>query len=308
MPILLISDRNTDGWFKAIKEENNEIKVYVYPDVEDKEEIEYALVWNHPPGVFDEFPNIKVIASMGAGVDHIVRDPELPENAKITRIVDDQLATDMAEFVLARCMDHLRNLPLHQQFAEKEEWKPKSYKRIADVQVGIMGMGNLGITVGKKLTDAGFTVRGWANSHKDLKNINTFAGQDELDDFLSRTNILVCLLPLTSETENILNKDLFSKLPEGAFLINAARGNHLVENDLLEAIDYEKLSGAALDVFREEPLPKGHPFWKHPKIQVTPHNASISQPSSAVPQVLENYERMKKGKELLNVVDREKGY
>lgn len=308
MSILLISDRSTDGWFKAIQEENKEIKVEVYPDVEDKEKIEYALVWNHPPGVFDEFPNIKVIASMGAGVDHIVRDPELPGDAKITRIVDDQLATDMAEFVLARCMAHLRNLSLHQQVAEKEEWKPKSYKRIADVQVGIMGMGNLGTTVGTKLTDAGFTVRGWANSQKDLDNINTFAGQEELEDFLSKTDILVCLLPLTSETEDILNKDLFSKLPEGAFLINAARGNHLVEDDLLQAIESGQLSGAALDVFRKEPLPEGHPFWKHPKIQVTPHNASVSKPSSAVPQVLENYDRMKNGKELLNVVDREKGY
>lgn len=308
MSILLISDRNTDSWITAIKNEDKDIKVEVYPDIQDKNEIEYALVWNHPPGVFNEFPNIKVIASMGAGVDHIVRDPELPEDAKITRIVDEQLATDMAEFVLARCMDHLRNLSLHQQFAQKEEWKPKSYKRIADVQVGIMGMGNLGTTVGKKLADAGFEVRGWANSQKDLEEINTFAGQEELDDFLSKSDVLVCLLPLTSETEDILNSDLFSKLPKGAFLINAARGNHLVEEDLLEAIEKEQLSGAALDVFRKEPLPEGHPFWKHPKIQVTPHNASVSKPSAAVPQVLENYRRMKAGEDLLNVVDREKGY
>lgn len=308
MSILLISSKSTDGWFKAIKEENEEIEVEVYPDVKDKDAIEYALVWNHPPGVFDEFPNIKVISSMGAGVDHITRDPKLPEDVTITRIVDDQLAIDMAEFVLARSMAHLRNLSLHQRFAEKQEWKPKSYKRIADVQAGILGMGNLGITVGEKLADAGFKVRGWSRSEKHLEDINSFAGREELDEFLSGTDILICLLPLTSETEDILNKELFQKLPKGAFLINAARGNHLVEDDLLEMIDSEHLSGAALDVFREEPLPEGHPFWTHHQIQVTPHNASVSQPSSAVPQVLENYERMKNGKELLNVVDRERGY
>lgn len=308
MSILLISSKSTDGWFKAIKEKNEEIDVQVYPDIKDKDAVEYALVWNHPPGVFKEFPNTKVISSMGAGVDHIVRDPELPEDAKIVRIVDDQLATDMAEFVLARSMEHLRNFPLHQQFAAKQEWKPKSYQRIAEVQVGILGLGNLGITVGNKLSDAGFKVRGWSRSKKDLEHINSFAGQEELDEFLAESNILVCLLPLTPETEDILSKELFRKLPEGAFLINAARGNHLIEEDLLEMIDSEHLSGAALDVFREEPLPEGHPFWNHPKIQVTPHNASVSQPSAAVPQVLDNYRRMKNGEELRNVVDREKGY
>lgn len=308
MSILIISDRDPQAWIKAIKEEDEGVEIQVYPDVKTKDEIEYALVWNHPPGIFSEFPNIKVIASMGAGVDHIVRDPELPDHAKITRIIDEQLATDMAEFVLARCMDYLRNLSLHQEFAAKQEWKPKSYKRIADVKVGIMGMGNLGTTVGQKLVTAGFDVRGWANSQKDLQDINTFAGQEELDDFLSESEVLVCLLPLTSQTEDILNKDLFRRLPEGAFLINVARGNHLVENDLLEMIDNGHLAGAALDVFRKEPLPEDHPFWKHPKIHVTPHIASVTKPPAVVDQVLENYRRMKKGEDLINVVDRDKGY
>jgi glyoxylate/hydroxypyruvate reductase A len=308
MSIAIISDRNPDAWIKALHENQNDIEVEVYPDISNKEKVEYALVWNHPPGVFKEFPNIKVIASMGAGVDHIMRDPELPENVKVTRIVDEQLAKDMAEFVLALVLNKLRNLSLHQHLEQQREWKPKSYQRIEEVKIGIMGMGELGSTVGKKLIQNGFSVSGWANSKKDLGNIKMYAGQEELDPFLAESEILVCLLPLTPDTENILNKDIFKKLPENAFLINVARGNHLVENDLIDMIDTGHLSGAALDVFRKEPLPEDHPFWNHPKIQVTPHIASVTKPASVVSQVLGNYERMKNKEELENVVDKGKGY
>ena len=308
MSIAVISDRNPDAWIKALHENQNDIEVEVYPDISNKEKVEYALVWNHPPGVFKEFPNIKVIASMGAGVDHIMRDPELPENVKVTRIVDEQLAKDMAEFVLALVLNKLRNLSLHQHLEQQREWKPKSYQRIEEVKIGIMGMGELGSTVGKKLTENGFSVNGWSNSKKDLDNIKVYAGREELDPFLAESDILICLLPLTPDTENILDKNLFRKLPENAFLINVARGNHLVEKDLIEMIDSEHLSGAALDVFRKEPLPEDHPFWNHPKIQVTPHIASVTKPDSVVSQVLGNYERMKNKEELQNVVDKGRGY
>jgi glyoxylate/hydroxypyruvate reductase A len=308
MSIAIISDRNPDAWIKALHENQNDIEVEVYPDISNKEKVEYALVWNHPPGVFKEFPNIKVIASMGAGVDHIMRDPELPENVKVTRIVDEQLAKDMAEFVLALVLNKLRNLSLHQHLEQQREWKPKSYQRIEEVKIGIMGMGELGSTVGKKLTQNGFSVNGWANSKKNLDNIKVYAGREELDPFLAESDILICLLPLTPDTENILDKNLFRKLPENAFLINVARGNHLVEKDLIKMIDNEHLSGAALDVFRKEPLPEDHPFWNNPKIQVTPHIASVTKPNSVVSQVLGNYERMKNKEELQNVVDKGRGY
>ncbi len=308
MSIVIISDREPKAWTAALAESNPEIKVEVYLEVENKEEVEYALVWNHPEGVFEEFPNIKVIASMGAGVDHILRDPKLPKNAKITRIVDEQLAKDMAEFVLALVMNKLRNLNLHKQLEQQKEWKPKSYQRIPETKIGIMGMGELGTTVGKKLVDNNFEVIGWAGSKKELQDIKVYAGREELDEFLSKSDILVCLLPLTPQTENILNKELFQKLPKGAYLINVARGKHLVEEDLLEMLDSEQLTGAALDVFRTEPLPQEHPFWKHEKVQVTPHIASVTKPSSVVSQVLENYRHMKNDEPLKNVVDKEKGY
>ena len=308
MSILIIRDRNSEVWKAAIEKKNPEIEVEIYPEVKDKEAIEYALVWNHPPGVFKQFPNIKVIASMGAGVDHILRDPELPENAKITRVVDEQLTEDMADFVLTLVLNHLRNINLHQENEQNREWKPEPYQRITDVKVGILGIGELGSIAGKKLSHNGFNVIGWARSKKELESIKVYAGQEELDDFLAESDVLICLLPLTPETENILNQELFEKLPKNAYLINVARGKHLVEEDLIIAIDKGQLSGAALDVFREEPLPAEHLFWAHPKIHLTPHVASVTNPSSVVFQVLENYQRMRNGEGLKNVVSKEKGY
>ena len=308
MPIVIISDRDTKAWVQAIKTKNPGLNLRQYPEDRNREEIEYALVWNHPRGLLKEYPNLKVIASMGAGVDHILNDPDLPKHVAITRIVEPQLAEDMAEFVLALIMDHLRNLSLHKGEQGKSLWQPRPYLRIQETKIGIMGLGNLGATVGTKLIGTGFKVRGWARSPKNIKGMEVFVGDGELEAFLAETNILVCLLPLTPSTENILDGNLLGKLPKNAYLINVARGNHLVEEHLLEQIDSGHLSGAALDVFQEEPLPKGHPFWKHPKILVTPHIASVTKPSAVVSQILENYDRMRKSRPLLNEVNREKGY
>jgi glyoxylate/hydroxypyruvate reductase A len=171
-----------------------------------------------------------------------------------------------------------------------------------------MGFGVLGEDAAGKFRNLGFQVRGWANSPKNIDGIKIFVDKAEFNDFLSKSDILICLLPLTSATVNILNRETFKQLPDGAFIINVARGEHLVEEDLLEAIDEGKLSGACLDVFREEPLPKDHIFWHHPKVTVTPHVASITSPESVAPQIIENYRRLKEGQSLLNVVSREKGY
>lgn len=308
MSIVIISDRDPKAWIRALKNRNPDLDLRVYPHDSNREEVEYALVWNHPPGVFTEYPNLKVVASMGAGVDHILRDPELPANIILTRIVDEQLATDMAEFVLALVMDHLRNLSFHQQQENLQQWKPASYLRISEVEVGIMGMGNLGLTVAKKLSLTGFRVHGWARSAKDVENIKVYTGRENLPGFLARSPVLVCLLPLTANTENILDKQLFRQLPQNAFLINVARGGHLVEEDLLEMIRNGHLRGAALDVFTREPLPGGHPFWKDPRIKITPHIASVTKPVAVVSQVLDNYNRMKQSEPLKNTVEQSRGY
>lgn len=306
MSFLIISpNRDPKAWVKALHEAAPELELEVYPEVKDPEKVEFVLSWRHPQGIFKEYPNLQVISSMGAGIDHILQDPEIPENIRITRVVDEQLAKDMAVFVLALVLEHVRNLSLHHC---SSEWKPVKYLRPENLRVGIMGMGVLGTAVAKKLIQNDFQVSGWAASPKEMSDVETFHGQDQLEDFLKNSNILVCLLPLTSETENILNKELFQELPEGAYIINVARGHHLVENDLLEMIENGHLSGASLDVFRQEPLPEDHPFWQHKKIKITPHIASVTHPSSVAPQLVENYIRMKNDRNLRHLVNRQKQY
>ncbi|WP_324721641.1 2-hydroxyacid dehydrogenase [Salinimicrobium sp. HB62] len=303
--LIVSSQRDPKAWIEAIKDQNPEIDLEVYPEVRDPEKVEFALSWKHPHGIYKNYPNLKVIASMGAGIDHIIEDPDIPEHVKITRVIDEQLTKDMSVFVLSLILEHLRNLSFHYS---SKEWKPVKYLRPTEVQVGIMGMGVLGVGVAEKLIQNKFNVTGWSRTQKEILGVTTYHGDEQLQDFLEASQILVCLLPLTSETENILNKRLFEKLPKNAYVINVARGPHLVEEDLLEMIERGHLSGAALDVFRTEPLPKDHPFWNNQKIKITPHVASVTYPATVAPQILENYRRMQEGKELKNVVDREKEY
>jgi len=276
MSVLVISPGNDpEPWVEALKKEYPGINVYAYPEEHDPEEIEYVISWKHPRGIFKHYPNLKVIASMGAGVDHITRDPEIPKNLVITRIIDDQISEDMSDFVFALVMDQIRNISFYHN---NHAWEPIQYKRIEEEHIGIMGLGIMGSAVAQTLLKNRFNVSGWAKTPKKLAGINTYSGEEQLEKFLNRSTILICLLPLTQETENILKKELFEKLPKGAYIINVARGQHLVEFDLLEMIDKGQLSGASLDVFRIEPLPQEHPFWNHPKIKITPHIASITNP------------------------------
>lgn len=309
MSIVFISKTKDPGpWVKSLKAIEPEITIQVHGNVSRPEEIEFALAWNHEPGDFDRYPNLKVICSMGAGVDHLFKDTRLPERIKICRIFDEQLVTDMNEFVTALIFNHLKNLNDYKIDNVQKIWQPKPYLSIKDSRIGIMGLGQLGKKLAIYLTGIGFKVSGWSANPKTLKEVETFHGNDQLKDFLAKTNILICLLPLTSKTHGILNKQLFLSLPKGAFLINVARGGHLVETDLAEMVENGHLSGASLDVFNQEPLPEDHFFWKHPKIHITPHIASITDPASVAPQVIENYKRMKAGKSLLNEVSREKEY
>lgn len=309
MSILIVtSGKNPENWIKALKEEDNELPIFAYNEDHDREKIDFALTWNHPRGVFKNYPNLKVIASMGAGVDHILSDPGLPENVKVTRVVDEMLTEDLSDFVLAQAMSYLRSLQYYSKVQKEKTWNRFQYKRPQDTKVGIMGLGVLGNAVADKLYKNNFRVLGWARTEKNCPNVTCYHGRDQLEDFLEQSQILVCLLPLTEDTEDILNADLFDMLPEGAYLINVARGAHLVEHDLLEMIDNGHLSGASLDVFREEPLPEEHPFWEHDKINITPHVASLTNPESVAPQIVENYRRFKNDEPLKNEVKIEHGY
>ena len=295
-------------WKKALLAAESNLQVYTYHDEHDKGTIDMALVWKHPQGTLADYANLKCIASSGAGVDFIFEDPDAPTHLPITRVVDEFLAKDMSEHVLAVILSYLKHLGRYRVDQTNKIWRPIQYHRIADFKVGILGLGALGQALAKDLVKFGFAVQGWSNSRKSIEGVWSFAGQVELGQFLETTEILVCLLPLTKETSGILNERLFLQLPKGAYVINVARGGHLVDEDLLEMLDNGHLSGAGLDVYHQEPLNADHPFWEHPKIHMTPHYASVSDTDSVVPQIIENYRRLQAGEPLLNLVSKSKGY
>lgn len=308
MALLLIrNDKNYEPWIEALKKADSSITVVTPETVENPDEVTMAVTWKAPQGSFADYPNLKAIGSMGAGVDHLFEDKSLPGDVTLTRVVDDKLASDMQEFVSALCLNHIRNLKVYSALQDQSNWKPTPYRRAKEVCVGILGLGTLGQAVGTMLTNVGFKVTGWSHSKKEIENITSYS-QNELDAFLSEAEILVCLLPLTEKTQGILNTELFSKLPKGAYLINVARGGHLVENDLTEALKTGQLSGAALDVFNTEPLPEDHSFWENKDIIITPHIASMSNAASVSSQIAKNYKRLQKGVELMNTVSHDRGY
>lgn len=309
MSVLLVAPgKDVSDWAEELKNQHPGLNVYVYPEDHNAEEVEFAISWKHPRGIFKNYPNLKVVASMGAGVDHITSDPEFPEDVQITRVIDDQLTSDLSEFVLALVLNHTRHLSAYKHQEKEHHWNPLKYCRNKDMKIGVMGMGVIGTATAQLLAKNNFKVSGWSRTEKDCEDITSYSGEDELDDFLNQSEIIVCLLPLTKQTTGILNKELFEKLPKGAYVINVGRGEHLEESDLIAMIDSGHLAGAALDVFKEEPLPEEHAFWEHERISITPHTASVTQPKSVVPQIIENYERLQEDEPLKNLVEKDKGY
>jgi glyoxylate/hydroxypyruvate reductase A len=298
----------TQAWIDALHGIDPSLKIEVWPEIEDNSAVEFALCWNQPPDLLRQFPNLKCISSLGAGVNHLLDDPTRPTSVPLVRLVDRDLQQGMAEYVLTGVLEHFRQFRYYRAQQSNKEWRPRPNRHISEVGIGIMGMGQIGEFVGRKLQGIGFRVHGWRRTPQPVEGMEVLSGQSALPDFLRRADILVCLLPLTPETENILNARTFAALQPGAYLINVARGRHLVEEDLLAALDSGRLSGALLDVFREEPLPEQHPFWSHAKIMLTPHVASVTNPRSAAQQVIENYRRAQQGAPLLNRVDASSGY
>ncbi|NEQ46115.1 MAG: glyoxylate/hydroxypyruvate reductase A [Leptolyngbya sp. SIOISBB] len=309
MTLLIIApDRDLSPWTIALQACEPELAVKIWPQVPVKEDVTFALCWRQPADIWQQLPNLRCISSLGAGVDHLLQDPSLPADIPIVRLVDPFLAQSMFEYICAATMGILRDFDVYQTQQSATCWHPQNLSLSHHCTVGIMGLGQLGAYTAQRLAQMGFKVVGWARSQKQIEGIETYAGHAELVDFLKRSNILVCLLPLTEQTRNILDRSLLAKLPHQAYLINVARGEHLVDTDLLTAIDAGQLRGACLDVFRQEPLPSDHPFWLHPQIRVTPHCSSITNPVSVAPQIVENYRRSQTGQPLLNQVSRSRGY
>lgn len=306
-------EQNQYGWFvrdwkNALLKLGPHLDIRVWPHVGNKEEIDCALVWNHPAGILTQFPNLKVIASLAAGVDHVLTDTHLPAGVPIVRVVDPYMAKDIVQYVTAYVLNYIKRIDHWAAKQKESKWFKEPPFSFSDQTIGIMGLGFLGSKAAHLFQQLELKVIGWRNSPKRLSDIETFVGKEEFAEFLSRTHILVCMLPLTKETKNILNEKTFSLLPKGAFLLNVGRGDQLVEEDLLKALEQGQLSEACLDVFSKEPLPATHPFWAHPKIRVTPHIASVTNAETAALQVFENYQRALADKPLANPVDIKKGY
>lgn len=313
MAVLLIGQIDpTDTWFvqfiAELKKSMPNMDLRVFPDCGKFEDVEIALAWKPPLGALQKFSHLKLVISLGAGIDHILRDPNLPNNISIVRLVSPAQTLQMAEYVNLAVLFFQRRLLDYQQLQKVQEWEYLPICNAKSFTVGIMGLGAFGSTVAKRLKDYGLSVRGWSRTPKEIEGIECFYGQEQFKLFLSKCRVLVCLLPITSETENILNMDTFSALPEGAYLVHVGRGKHLVEADLLTALDSSQIAGAFIDVFPIEPLSKDHPFWYHPRIIVTPHVSAAGIPGEFADQIINIINNFQSGQALENLVDLNQGY
>ncbi len=310
--LLAITGWEPEAWAERFRRETRGQDVRLWPDIGDPAAVRYAAVWKPPPGVLAALPNLQAIFNLGAGVDALMADPSLPD-VPILRIVDTDLTQRMTEYVVLHVLLHHRRQRAYDAQQRERIWRPIWQPAASEVRVGVMGLGVLGRDAAEVLARIGFRVAGWSRTPKPVPGIETFAGADDLDAFLARTDILVCLLPLTSETRGILNRGLFAKLARdgalnGPFLVNAGRGGLQIEADVVEALDAGVLQGATLDVFETEPLPASSPLWSHPRVLITPHVAADSDPRRLVRNVLRQIERHESGLAFEHVVDRVKGY
>lgn len=309
--VVRVAGARASWWLERLRSLLPEMEVRSWEDPGDRDQVEAAVVWQPPPGELSRFPNLKVIVSMGAGVDHVLRDPELPRHVPVIRTIGPELTQRMREYVLLQVLRFHRRLPEIEDAFRRRAWDQLITPAAQNRSVGVLGLGNLGADCAHHLAHIGFRVHGWSRRPKapgSLEGITCHHGPDGLAALLPQAEILVCLLPLTPETTGILNRDLFAQLPAGACLINAGRGPHLVEEDLIPALDAGRLGGATLDVLRVEPPADDHPFWRHPKILLTPHVASLIDPESGAQIIADNVRRFLAGEPVPDLVDVTQGY
>ncbi len=316
--LALLIHGGTDNWSPArwkrrFDEVCGDRPVWLLPEGSgDPADVHYAAVWKPAPGELAAFPNLRVIFNLGAGVDALMADSSLPK-VPLVRVSVGDLTHRMTEYVVLHVLMHHRQEPYLRASQREKRWQPKFQWPAGAVSVGIMGLGTLGSDAADVLRRLGFRVAGWSNSPKAIPGIECFHGKGQLDAFLQRTDILVCLLPLTPDTRHILNRDLFAKLnrtsPMGApVVINAGRGGLQNEADILACLDDGTLGGASLDVYATEPLPADSPFWTHPKVVLTPHNAADTDPDEISRYVARQITRFEAGGALENIVDPARGY
>lgn len=298
---------DTATWVAALRRALPAAAVDAWP-TRAASDVDYALLWQPPPALLGELLRVKAIFNLGAGVDAILSTASLPPSAQLVRLEDAGMAEQMAEYVCHAVLRRYREFDVYAEQQRARLWRPRQRPSKQEFGVAILGLGLLGAAVARALLPFGFPLRGWSRSRKRIAGVATFAGLDELQGFLAGARLLVCLLPLTDETQGLLDGPTLSRLPRGAALINVSRGALVVEHDLLALLDDGHLASAVLDVFRDEPLPPGHRFWHHPRVTLTPHVAAVTSIEEAVAQVADKIRRLEVGLPITGVVAREHGY
>lgn len=292
-------------WQHMFAEQLPDLPFCIWPDTGDKDAVRYIGAWTLPDDLH-QYTNVKVLFSVAAGVDQLDI-TRIPEHVQLVRMLEPGLTAGMVEYVTMAVLALHRGMPAYLHSQRARVWQPGRSRRPGSSRVGVMGLGVLGCAVLSALAPFGFPLRGWGRTQRDVPGVECFAGMDALPDFVAGCDVLICLVPLTPQTQGILNADLFAALPAGAAIINVGRGGHLVGADLIAALDGH-LSAAVLDVFDAEPLPPEDPLWSHPRIWLTPHIASTSQPEGGAEAVIANIHRDRRGEKLVGLVERHRGY
>ncbi len=310
MTLLLTTPGNPAPWLKALKTHlpQREVHLWGQTDATTLANLPYALVWRPSADFFDGLTGLRAIFNLGAGVDALLTHPALPENVPIVRIVDGGMAAQMAEYALYGVLHVHRRFDTMADQQVRGVWADPGICDPSETRVGILGLGALGLGVIEKLRPFGFPLSGWSRSYRAVEGVQTYAGLESLPDFLGTCDVLIVLLPLTDDTRNLLSAERLALLPPGASLINLARGALVDETALLARLNSGALRFALLDVFHQEPLPPDHPFWRHPRVIVTPHASAATLPGPAIAQIAANIAAFERGEPMVGVVDRGRGY
>ena len=294
-------------WARFFAEHAPDVPFRIWPEVGDPAQVRYLAAWKLPPDLMKTFPRLEVLFCVGAGIDQLDLS-QVPEAIPVVRMIEPGLTDGMVEFATLAVLAIHRDWPAYAVQQRERRWQALPVRTAASRRVGVMGMGVLGQAVAAKLRGFGFPCAGWNRTRRDLEGVECFAGPESLPAFLGRSDILVCLLPLTEATRGILDRRVFEAMPRGSALVSLGRGGQLVQDDLLRALDEGRISAAILDVADPEPLPPEHPLWAHPRVVLTPHIASETQPDTSARVVLENVGRHRRGEPLVGLVDRRRGY
>jgi glyoxylate/hydroxypyruvate reductase A len=309
--VVLLATSHTDEvelWRRLLEKRLPGVELRIYPAIGEPSDIEVALAWKAPHGLLATLPQLRMVCSLGMGVDHLLDDPTLPSGVVIARLVDSNMVEQMSEYALYGVLHFHRRFDVYERFQSEHRWQELPLPHTAARRVGVMGLGEIGADCARKIRSLGFPVSGWSRTPKSLPGIQCHTGKEGLNAFLADVEILLLLLPLTERTAGIIDARALGRMPHGSYLVNLARGGLVVESALLDALERDHLAGALLDVTAVEPLPPDHPLWTHPRVKITPHIAGLTNPLTAIEPIARNIERLMAKQPVTHAVDRERGY